>query len=120
MSDPTRMATDYAMTPADADRLAGITLVPEDFRRQAMSNLLDQIGPSEMVRLFSQFIGMANSVVANNREMAELLGIIGGELHPNNAHQINLPTIHGALFGVKLAADTPPKGMCDGCAFRLG
>lgn len=118
MTDKT--ATDYALTKSDAGRLSGIPYLPEDIRRMALARILDEIGPTEMVRLFSQFIGLANSVVANNREMIEMLGITSGDLHPHDAHQINLPTIQGALNGVRLAADAPRKGMCQGCAFRLG
>lgn len=108
---------DYALTDTQAETLQGASLIPVDLRRK----LLRRLRRDELVELFAQFIGLANSVVANNREMIELAGIISGELHPERAHEINLPTIFGALSGVKAANLVPAEAKtCGGCAYRLG
>jgi hypothetical protein len=63
---------------------------------------------------------MANSVVANCREMAELLLITEGGVNPYAAEKINMPTLWGALGGVTLAEGINQSLTCMGCAFRLG
>lgn len=113
-------ATDYKLTPADADTLKSIVLLPGDLRTKLLQKYLAEHGVGALVGLFSQTIGMANSVVENSREMIELAGIISGELHPHNAHHINLPTLFGALNGVTLAASVDQASTCQGCAYRLG
>ncbi len=117
MSD---VGTDYTLTAEDADALKAVVLLPGDIRAQLLKKYLAERGTAALVNLFCQVIGMANSVVANNREMIELAGIISGELHPHNAHQINLPTLFGALSGVTLAASVDQTKTCNGCAYRLG
>lgn len=114
MSEP--RAIDYTLTDEQSDALAGAVLLPADLRR----TLFAKMPKATLVELFAQFIGLANSVVANNREMIELAGIISGELHPERAHHINLPTIFGALQGVKLANAAATDKVCGGCAYRLG
>jgi hypothetical protein len=109
-------AQDYQLSDADAETLKGIVLLPDEFRRR----LLAKLPKADLVHLFSQMIGLANSVVANNREMIELEGIISGELHPDKAHEINLPTLFGALCGVALANAVDGNKTCGGCAYRLG
>jgi hypothetical protein len=114
MAEP--VAIDYALTDGQSDALSGAVLLPVDLRRE----ILAKLPKAALVELFAQFIGLANSVVANNREMIELAGIISGEMHPDKAHQINLPTIFGALVGAKLANAAATDKVCAGCAYRLG
>lgn len=113
-------ATDYAMSDHEADQLKGIALLPHDIRREALALYASSHGRDALINLFSQFIGMANSVVANSREMAELLLITEGKLHPYEAEKVNTPTIFGALCGVSLANGVNQKKTCGGCAYRLG
>lgn len=106
---------DYTLTDGQADALSAVAAVPVEFRRK----LLSRISKSELVEMFAQFVGMANSVVANNREMVELLLIINGD-HPHSAEKANLPTIMGALWGAKLANAAATDKVCGGCAYRVG
>jgi len=108
---------DYTLTNAQAEALQAAVLLPVDLRL----TLLRRLKKDQLVELFAQFIGIANSVVFNNREMIEIAGIVSGELHPDRAHEINLPTIFGALSGVKAANLVPADAKtCGGCAYRLG
>lgn len=120
MSDPTDRAQDYHLTQQQADLLKGICLVPADLRLQALKLHGELVGLDRFADLFAQFIGMANSVVANNREMAELLLITEGGMHPHTAEKANLPTIFGALQGIELAEGVDLSKVCAGCAYRLG
>lgn len=120
MSDMTDRARDYQMTRQQADLLKGISLVPFDLRSQALRLHADLVGLDRFVDLFANFIGMANSVVANNREMVELLLITEGGMHPHTAEKANLPTIFGALQGIELAEGVDLSKVCAGCAYRLG
>ncbi|WP_431490949.1 hypothetical protein [Paraburkholderia fungorum] len=111
---------DYTMTQEQARALLGTTSLPHDLRVMVLQNFVGEHGVGALADLFAQFIGLANSVVENNREMAELLLITEGGMHPGTAEKINLPTIFGALQGVKLAAGVNTSSVCHGCAFRLG
>jgi hypothetical protein len=111
-------ASAYSVTLADAQALAGIVAVPTSVRADLLRAYRAAHGEAALINLFAQAIGMANSVVENNREAIEILGICDGTLHPHSAHQINLPTMLGACQGAQIARHA--KGMCHGCAFRLG
>lgn len=111
--------TDYAIEPRDVTWLAGAVQWPADMRREVLAKMLSESGPDHMIDLFAQFIGLANSVVANQRDALETFGIIYGDMHPYEAEKINLPTIFGALMGIRLAQYACPES-CHGCAFRLG
>lgn len=110
---------DYAMSRADADDLMGATLLPDEIRVLTLKKYLETHSTDDLVHLFSNFIGMANSVVANTREFIELFLQVECKMSDREAEKINLPTIFGAFNGAKLALP-PSKGMCHGCAFRLG
>lgn len=112
--------TDYTLTTADADELSAMVLMPHEYRAKLLRRYIREHGQAALINLFSQTIGLANSVVANNREFIELAGIIEGTLHPHNAHQVNLPTMFGALSGVGLANSVDQTKTCGGCAYRLG
>jgi hypothetical protein len=115
-------ACDYRLSLMEADALAVASLLPADMRAEIFRRYAKEHGSEALIQMVSQFVGLANSVVANNREMIELAGIIEGTLHPERSDQINLPTIFGALMGVRLANAVPQnqRGMCGGCAYRLG
>ena len=110
---------DYQLSDADASELKGIVLLPADIRRQLLVNYVSDRGQAALLNLFVQFIGAANSVVKNCREMAELLLVCEGT-HPHDAEKINMPTLFGAMQGVVLANSCDPTGLCEGCAYRLG
>jgi hypothetical protein len=113
-------ATDYQLTDAEADSLKGVVQLPYDIRHEVLTHYAKDRGHDALASLFAQFIGMANSVIANNREMAEMMLITEGNMLPQNAEKINLPTLFGALQGVALANSTKQAGLCSGCAYRLG
>ncbi|MNJ54567.1 hypothetical protein D3C77_500150 [compost metagenome] len=89
-------------------------------RGQALTAYAEQYGQAHLVSLFTQFIGMANSVVENCAAMTDLVLITEMDMHPDRFNSINLPTIAGACQGVALAAQADPAGACEGCAYRLG
>ena len=120
MADDAReVAASYRLSKTDADELKGLSLVDESVRSILLRKYFDKHGAIALMNLFSQFVGLANSVVSNNREMIELFAITECGVHPHNAHQVNLPTIFGALCGVELAASVNQKKTCAGCAYRL-
>lgn len=116
MSQP---ATDYRMTAADAEALAGVVLLPADLRRQALELYLARNSLSALIDLFAQVLGMANAVAENARAMVELILMEEG-MHPHEAEKANLPTMYGALQGVLLSDGVDQRGTCAGCAYRLG
>ena len=114
--------TDYTLTDKEADTLAGCAVLPTELRTEILSHYVEQHGPDALVTLFAQFIGLANSVVLNSREMIEIILIAEGNMHPHTAERANLPTISGGIAGAKLANKVPQnhKKMCAGCAFQRG
>lgn len=114
-------ALDYSLSRAQAETLAASCLLPADMRVEIIRRYASDHGREGLIDLLAQFIGMANSVVDNNREMIELLGLCEAGEAPNSVEKYNLPTIFGATQGALLAAKVPQDdGMCAGCAFRLG
>lgn len=123
MTKETPRAIDYKISAGHADLLRGIVCLPGEVREMALIKMAERMGGYGMVQLFAQFIGLANSVVANNREMVEIILITEGGLHPDHssgAKSANLPTIFGALSGILLADGVTSDKLCPGCAFRLG
>jgi hypothetical protein len=116
---PSKTWETYTLTREEAEMLAGAHLLPDPFRSELLARYLKEHGPERLLVLFANFLGLANSVVANTREFVELYLVTECNHHPHTAEQINLPTIHGALQGVR-AAIKPVRGMCKGCAYRLG
>jgi len=109
----------YSLSDADADVLAGIVAASGPDRRAMLASYAAAHDQSALIDLIAQFIGVAKSVTENCREMAEHLLTLQGA-HPYEAEKINMPTLDGALAGVKLANSVDPRGACHGCAFRLG
>lgn len=112
--------SDYAIARSDADWLRGTVLMDAEIRVKVLQRYLRDNGADALVALFAQFMGLANSVVANNREMVELILITEAGMTPATAEQSNLPTVFGALQGVTIAAGIDQSKLCHGCAFRLG
>jgi hypothetical protein len=110
----------YEITAADAGALLGASGLPVDLRREILAHYAKENGAEALVALFANFIGLANSVVANCHDALEIFGMAHLGMHPYEAEKLNLPTIDGALFGVRLTAGVEVDGICDGCAFRLG
>lgn len=115
-----RKALDYDITPKDANELLGAVLLPYEFRMMLMEKYLKDHGPSALANLFAQFIGMANSVIENNRDSLELFLVCEKNWLPYEAEKMNLPTIFGALNGIKLAEGIDQSKTCHGCACRIG
>lgn len=113
-------AAPYTLTPEDADVLLVLVSASTAGRQAVMEHFLGSQPPAAVARLFSEFIGLAKSTVENCREMAELLLITEGNVQPTQAEKINMPTLVGALNGVRLADGVSEEGLCAGCAFRLG
>lgn len=116
----TAAAVDYEMTRSQVDALRSLLTLPAQARRDAISAYCRDHSRVAVYDLFAQFIGMANAVVANNREMIEQYLICDKGEYPHSASKINLPTILGACKGVTLAAKTKCTKPCDSCAFRVG
>jgi hypothetical protein len=115
---PEDKCADYEISVRDADELRGICGLPHEFRLMRLKQLFSK-RPAAALELFSQFIGLANSVVNNNRDMAELILITEGQMYSHEAEKANLPTIFGALNGISIAASVDQRKTCIGCAFRL-
>ena len=113
-------AVDYDITPLVAEFLLSIVALPAQERLVRLAPL-NELDPLEFANLFAQFIGMANSVVANSAEMADILLMTAGVTHPDQpSTRANLPTIVGALRGIVMAQGVDASKVCEGCAFRLG
>jgi len=112
--------TDYSMSPEDATALMEMAKLDPAMRHEALSGYLQQNGTQRLVELFAQFIGMANSVAENCKEMSDFVLITECGVHPEKFESVNLPTIIGACQGVILAEKCDPSGVCFGCAYRLG
>lgn len=115
-----RKAVDYSISVADSKELLGVVLLPHDIRAKVLDKYRKEHGAEALVNLFSQFIGLANSVVANSHDAIELFLIVEADFHPYQAEKINWPTLFGALNGVKLAEGVNQEKTCHGCACRLG
>lgn len=112
------MSQPYTITPAVAEILMGAVGLKDGVRREVLDKLLGD--RAAVLETFVQFIGLAQSVVENNREMIEIILITEGGLTDREAEKANLPTIFGALNGARLAWGIDPAGLCHGCAFRSG
>lgn len=114
-------AMDYDINPKVAQLLLGLVALPARKRIVKLQMLSLWMSGGEFVNLFAQFIGMANSVVANSAEMADILLMTAGVTHPDRpSSRANLPTIVGALRGIVMAQGVDASKVCEGCAFRLG
>lgn len=116
----TTAATDYEFPVAMAESLTAVACLPAKGRYQAIQTLEAEHGVNTVRWAFAHFIGLANSVVDNAREMAELLLITEGGVDFRTAEKINMPTILGALAGVGLAQCADTAAACSGCAFKIG
>lgn len=114
------MSGQYAISRADAEMLMGATGLPLEARLMVLRHHLADRSADAVLDLFAQFIGLANSVVENNREMVEIVLMVEGGMSDRMAEKINLPTIFGALQGIRLADGVDQSALCQGCAFRPG
>ncbi|HED4877306.1 TPA: hypothetical protein R4K21_003125 [Stenotrophomonas maltophilia] len=113
-------ARDYSLTAQQAGELMAICSMPLPVRLTALHGMLADVGHDGVVRLFAQFIGLANSVAANAKDQAEQLLVELGEVHPYTAEKINMPCVLGALQGARLVHGIDASNVCHGCAFRHG
>lgn len=113
-------ARDYALTVQQAGELMVICSMPLPTRQMALYGLVTRDGFDGLVKLFAQFIGLANSVSANAKDQAEQLLVELGDVHPYTAEKINMPCVLGALQGARLVHGIDPSNLCRGCAFRHG
>jgi hypothetical protein len=98
----------------------GVVGLPREFRIKALEVFARDRGKLGLLLAFADFIGLANQVVDNSRNMVELILMIEGGMSDREAERANLPTMFGALSGIKLAIDPPLPEMCHGCAYRQG
>lgn len=120
MSRPSdKIYDDYEIDLIAANALKGALLMPHDLRVKVLTHLSEMRSERLMIELFSQFIGLANSVLANSRDFLEIAGIVYGDLGPYEAEKINFPTLFGALNGLALTQFGCDK-CCSGCAFVKG
>lgn len=64
------LGTDYEMKPDDADFIAGIVGLNQELRSSFLAEYTNRNGVTGIVELFSQFIGMSNSAVAQKEKSA--------------------------------------------------
>jgi len=110
----------YSLTRDEAGTLAGACSMPADLRAEIFEKYAARHGVKALASLFAQFMGLANSVVANNRDALEIFGMVHCDMGHYQAEKLNLPTIFGACNGALIAEGVDPSGLCGGCAFRLG
>lgn len=111
---------EYDLHPVVASMLSGVVMLPRDLREECLRKWFAKSGGCDPILILSEFVGLANSVVANNRDAIELWSLMSGFAPPGREHDVNLPTILGALRGIDLAARANVANPCVGCAFRLG
>lgn len=112
--------TDHNLNGDNVTLLLGMTGLPREFRIEGIRKLiLRDHGSEKLVELFADFIGLSNQVVESSRSVIEDYLVLECNHTRKKARKINLPTLFGALNGVKIAV-TPTKGMCGACAFRQG
>lgn len=109
---------DYSPSSGAAQLLAALVVLPRDERIELSRKFADD--DADLSTLLADAIGMANAVAANCREWIETEMIAAGAVHPERAHQLNLPTMLGAAIGASMAAQVRQDGTCNGCAMRLG
>lgn len=116
-----RKGVDYSIDVDVANDLMGVVQFPHALRLEVLQAMQQKLGPDKMLALFSQFIGMANSVVFNAHDALGEFLIVDADWHPYQvAKGLNFPTLFGALNGVRLAAGVNQAKTCHGCACRLG
>lgn len=113
-------ALEYELKAVEAEFLLKVVEASTQEREVMLSRYANAAGAEDVIRLLSQLIGCANAVIENCRVGAIDLLITEGGLHPHVAEDINLPTLAGAMAGVKLAAEVDPRGVCSGCVYRHG
>jgi hypothetical protein len=111
--------TTYSLTKDEAVNLGAMSFMPHDMRLELLEKYHREHGTAALIRMFSQFVALTKSIEENTREFIEMYLICECNHTPENAEKINLPTILGACQGAQMAIP-PTKGMCDGCAFRIG
>jgi hypothetical protein len=117
---PTPQNCRYAFSQEEVDLLQLVISQPTGTRADMLLRYAHEEGGAlSLAHLFANFIGLANSVESNARSFLEVTAIVDAGMHPHSAEGLNFPSIDGALNGVRVAIE-PVKGMCGGCAFRLG
>ena len=119
-ADLDTLKREYKLTRDQAMTLAGAAGLPVDVRKTIFERVAKDRGVGELCCLFAQFMGLANSVVENNRQALELFGLCHLGMGTWEAEKLNLPTIFGACNGALIADGVAQDGLCHGCAFRLG
>jgi hypothetical protein len=109
----------YKLERAEAAELQGIVSQPSDVRQELLRRYAEARGSEALAHLFAEFIGLANSVEDNAQSFLWVAAIVDGKMSDREVEKLNMPTIAGALAGVHIAIE-PVKGMCGGCAYRLG
>lgn len=111
----------YIFTPIEAEQLQALHLVPTQHRALAMQKSLTDLSRDDLLCLFSQYIGVANSVVSNCHEAITFFRVLEGEENPERPCEgLNLPSIDGALNGVRINHNIDTSDCCETCVFVHG
>lgn len=113
-------AHDFELTSVEAEFLSKVIEASTQEREKILSRYANAAGIKDVVRLFAQMVGCANAVIENCRLGAIDLLITEGGLHPHVAEDIYLPTLVGAISGVRLSTGVDPRGLCSGRVYRHG
>lgn len=111
---------DYTLTNKDAEALTSILLMDHELRMKLIRKYQKENGVEALQNLFSQFVGMVNSVTENTKQLTDQYLIVHGYKTPEDKTKMNLPTPLGALYGVKTAKLARTDRMCQTCAYRKG
>lgn len=110
----------YDFSEKDTDFFLGAVGFDLEFRKELASKHFNNHAYSQLIDVICNLISIANKTIENNREMIEMQYIEHGILHPDQTSKLNLPTLFGALEGLKMAKSTKQENLCGGCAYRLG
>lgn len=110
----------YAFSDDELKQIGAWVLLPHEMRMELMEKFFAGKDPQAIMSMFSNFIDLAHTTVENCEEQAWscAVGIWGAD--PNEADKLNMPSLAGAITGVKLSQGVEPNHLCHGCAYRRG
>lgn len=110
----------YAFTREESCNLASWLTFGHEDRVQFIRNYIALKDPTEIASLFSNFIGMAQTVVENCEEAAQMIALTEFGANPHDVEKMNMPCLGGAIVGYEMSAGVDQGHLCHGCAYRKG
>lgn len=112
---------EYCFNATEARQLKALQRLSTNDRALKMQTYFKDLSRDNLLCLFSEYIGVANSVVSNCHEAISFFRILEGEENPDRPCEgLNLPSIDGALNGVLINHNIDTSGCCATCVFVHG